>query len=104
MKKEYAQIRALQTIQRELLYALDELNMATTRLTLQIPGEGLEHEVEKQVKLPAEEVPQRNVQLTSDKFDALKDLARSKGQLRYLKVKIYAILRDSAPTSGQSCV
>ncbi|CAM6114787.1 unnamed protein product [Calypogeia fissa] len=85
MKKEYSQMRALAKIQREVLYALDELNMATTRLTLQLPGEVVENEIEKLVKLPAEEVPQRNVQLTSEKFDALKDFSRAKGQLRYLK-------------------
>jgi E3 ubiquitin-protein ligase SHPRH len=87
MRKEYAQARVLALAQRGVLYALDEINMATTRLQLWYPGEDSHGELEKLFKLHPEEVPQRNVQLTGEKFMALDDFMRAKGQLRYLKVQ-----------------
>ena len=87
MRKEYAQARALAVSQRMVLLALDELNMAKTRLCLRFPGEESSNEIEEIFKVYLEEIPQKNAQLTGDKFLALDNLRRAKGQLRYLKVK-----------------
>lgn len=85
MRKEYAQARLLAVSQRMVLLALDELNMAKTRLCLKFPGEEASHASDEIFKLHLEEIPQRNAQLTGDKFIALEDLLRAKGQFRYLK-------------------
>eukprot|EP00850_Spirogloea_muscicola_P023159 SM000333S12561 [mRNA] locus=s333:34643:42565:- [translate_table: standard] len=87
LRKEFAEVRVLGNAQRGLLYALDELNMATTRIRLRLPGEaGLPlTEAEQRFVVSPEEVPARNHVLTSDKFVAAEELAKAKGQLRYLK-------------------
>eukprot|EP00850_Spirogloea_muscicola_P012812 SM000084S23148 [mRNA] locus=s84:552074:559947:+ [translate_table: standard] len=87
LRKEFAEVRVLGNAQRGLLYALDELNMATTRIRLQLPGEaGLPlTEAKQRFVVSPEEVPARNHVLTSDKFVAAEELAKAKGQLRYLK-------------------
>lgn len=86
MRKEYAQARALALSQRMVLLALDELNMAKTRLCLRFPGEEISTEIEQIFKVYLEEIPQKNAELTGEKFVSLDNLRRAKGQLRYLKV------------------
>ena len=85
MRKEYAQARALAVSQRMVLLALDD--MAKTRLCLRFPGEEVSNGIEDIFKVYLEEIPQKNAQLTGDKFVSLDNLRRAKGQLRYLKVK-----------------
>lgn len=94
MRKEFAQARMLAVSQRMVLLALDELNMATTRLCFKYPGEDTSNVIDELFKLHPEEIPQRNARLTGEKFAACEDLHRAKGQLRYLKG--LAIARDSA--------
>lgn len=86
MRKEYAQARLLAFSQRMVLLALDELNMAKTRLCLKFPGEEASISSGEVFKVHPEEIPQRNAQLTGEKFIALDDLRRAKGQVRYLQV------------------
>eukprot|EP00250_Pteridium_aquilinum_P010690 c19568_g2_i1 orf=83-3961(+) len=64
MRKEYAQARLLATSQRMVLLALDELNMAKTRLCLKFPGEEASDRSDEVFKVHLEEIPQRNAQLT----------------------------------------
>ncbi|KAH7301453.1 hypothetical protein KP509_23G027500 [Ceratopteris richardii] len=86
MRKEYSQARLLAVSQSMVLLALDELNMAKTRLCLRFPGEGEDsHTRSDPFKVHSEEIPQRNAQLTGEKFTALDDLRRAKGQVRYLQ-------------------
>ena len=85
-------MRVLALAQREVLYALDELNMATSRLRLKYPGEDSESALNHLLTLHPEEVPQRNALLTGEKFMALDDLRQAKGQLRYLKVRLVSEL------------
>ncbi|KAG0565163.1 hypothetical protein KC19_8G169500 [Ceratodon purpureus] len=80
MRKEFAQAKVLALAQREVLFEVHELNMATTRLRLRFPGE----KIPNISVLHPEQVPQQNVHLTGEKFAALEELKRLKGQLRYL--------------------
>ncbi|KAG0590383.1 hypothetical protein M758_1G090700 [Ceratodon purpureus] len=80
MRKEFAQARVLALAQREVFFEVHELNMATTRLRLRFPGEIIPNIS----VLHPEQVPQQNVRLTGEKFAALEELRRVKGQLRYL--------------------
>lgn len=82
MRKEFAQARVLALAQREVLYEVHELNVATTRLRLRYPGEIIPNIS----VLHPEQVPQQNVRLTGEKFSAVEELKRAKGQLRYLNV------------------
>ena len=82
MRKEFAQAKVLALAQREVLFEVHELNMATTRLRLRFPGE----KIPNISVLHPEQVPQQNVHLTAEKFAALEELKRLKGQLRYLNV------------------
>ncbi|MCO5578793.1 hypothetical protein L7F22_032639 [Adiantum nelumboides] len=85
MRKEYSQARLVTASQRMVLLALDELNMAKTRLCLKFPGEEQSSKSNDAFKVYLEEIPQRNAQLTGEKFVALDDLRRAKGQVRYLQ-------------------
>ncbi|XP_024403200.1 uncharacterized protein [Physcomitrium patens] len=80
MRKEFAQAKVLALAQREVFFEVHELNMATTRLRLRYPGE----KIPNISVLHPEQVPQQNVHLTAEKFAALEELNRVKGQLRYL--------------------
>lgn len=82
MRKEFAQAKVLALAQREVLFEVHELNMATTRLRLRYPGE----KIPNISVLHPEQVPQQSVYLTGEKFAALEELKRLKGQLRYLNV------------------
>eukprot|EP00897_Mesotaenium_endlicherianum_P002013 jgi/Mesen1/183/ME1135971C07684 len=86
MRREFGLARALAEAQRSVLHALDELHMATTRVRLRFPGEQLAGEHDALFKILAEEVPAMSAKLSNDKFAAADDVARARGQLRYLKV------------------
>lgn len=85
MRKEFAQARVLALSQCMILFALDELNMATTQLHLKFPGEEISNATDELFKLHVQEIPQRNAQLIGDKYVAFENLCRMKGQLQYLK-------------------
>lgn len=91
MRKEFAQAKVLALAQREVFFEVHELNMATTRLRLRYPGE----KIPNISVLHPEQVPQQNVHLTAEKFAALEELNRVKGQLRYLNVSLSE--KDSRP-------
>mmetsp|Transcript_1737 Transcript_1737/g.2213 ORF Transcript_1737/g.2213 Transcript_1737/m.2213 type:complete len:381 (+) Transcript_1737:3-1145(+) len=65
------------------LKALDELEMATLRLRLQLPGEIIEKD-EKVWKIRPEDVPIRRQELYSESVQSKFNLEKSKSQLRYL--------------------
>lgn len=81
MRKEFTQARLLSVAQAQVLRAHDELKMAISRLRLRLPGE----EPSSVGTLCTEELIPTSVQLTGEKFAALTELSRTKGQLRYLK-------------------
>ncbi|KAI5079688.1 hypothetical protein GOP47_0005167 [Adiantum capillus-veneris] len=85
MRKEYSLARLVTASQRMVLLALDELNMAKTRLCLKYPGDEDSNKSGDAFIVYLEEIPQRNAQLTGEKFVALDDLRRAKGQIRYLQ-------------------
>eukprot|EP00899_Mesostigma_viride_P007989 jgi/Mesvir1/17191/Mv07612-RA.1 len=84
MRREFVKARLFASAQRHLLYALDELAMATMRIRLRLPGEEVE-EYEKNFKVCAEDIPALNVGFSSDKLANESKLEACKGQLRYLK-------------------
>lgn len=84
MRKEFAQAKVLALAQREVLFEVHELNMATTRLRLRYPGE----KIPNISVLHPEQVPRQSVHLTAEKFAAVDELRRLKGQLRYLNVSL----------------
>ncbi|XP_057849243.2 uncharacterized protein LOC131060147 isoform X2 [Cryptomeria japonica] len=81
MRKEFTLARSLSVVQAQVMRAHDELKMAISRLRLQHPGE----EVGTLGTLCKEDLVPTSVQLTGEKFVALTELSRMKGQLRYLK-------------------
>lgn len=91
MRREFFKARLLAGAQRALLYALDELGMAVTRVRLRLPGETFESEVEKNVTVQKFEIPVMNARFTSEKFAAQEDLKKRKGSLTYLKVRAWLI-------------
>lgn len=101
MRKEYAQARVVALAQREVLYAMHELNMGTSRLRLRYPGEQMHNDISDLSALHEEEVPQRNVQLTGEKFAALEELMQAKGQLRYLNVSFLYFRYTALLSLGQ---
>jgi E3 ubiquitin-protein ligase SHPRH len=86
MRREFFKARLLAGAQRAVLYALDELGMAVTRVRLRLPGETFESEVEKNITVRRFEIPALNARFTTEKFAAQSDLQKCKGTLRYLKV------------------
>ncbi|GLI64470.1 hypothetical protein VaNZ11_007743 [Volvox africanus] len=76
--------RSTSLAQRMLLYAHDELAMATMRMRLAREGEPISaHEVN--LKLHPAAVPVKNVELSNDRIVAEGDLQRKLGSLRYLR-------------------
>lgn len=91
MRKEFTQARLLSVVQAQVLRAHDELKMAISRLRLRLPGE----DPSSVGTLCTEELIPTSVQLTGEKFAALTELSRIKGQLRYLKGLSLAKQRQS---------
>lgn len=91
MRKEFTQARLLSVAQAQVLRAHDELKMAISRLRLRLPGE----DPSSVGTLCTEELIPTSVQLTGEKFSALTELSRIKGQLRYLKGLSLAKQRQS---------
>lgn len=91
MRKEFTQARQLSVAQAQVLRAHDELKMAISRLRLRLPGE----DASSVGTLCTEELIPTSVQLTGEKFAALTELSRIKGQLRYLKGLSLAKQRQS---------
>eukprot|EP00736_Rhodelphis_marinus_P000333 Rmarinus@m.29946 len=84
MKKELHQAHVLWSKSRERLSALDELDMAQTRIRLRFPNEVvLPHE--EQAKLHPEQVPLLNNQFSVQRTLAGSNLRRRKGQYLYLQ-------------------
>ncbi|KAH9308738.1 hypothetical protein KI387_036649 [Taxus chinensis] len=81
MRKEFTHARFLSVAQAQVMRAHDEIKMAISRLRLRLPGE----EAATVGSLSAEDLIPTCVQLTGEKFSALTELFRMKGQLRYLK-------------------
>ncbi|GAQ81004.1 hypothetical protein KFL_000680200 [Klebsormidium nitens] len=100
MRREFFKARLLAGAQRALLYALDELGMAVTRVRLRLPGETFESEVEKNVTVQKFEIPVMNARFTSEKFAAQEDLKKRKGSLTYLKT--LKETRDRAASAASS--
>ncbi|KAG2482055.1 hypothetical protein HYH03_018991 [Edaphochlamys debaryana] len=91
--------RSVSLAQRNLLYAHDELGMATARMRLALPGEPIApHECN--LKLHPEAVPQKSVELTHDRIGAEADLGRTLGTLRYLR-KLQSIQVHQAQRQAQ---
>lgn len=84
MKHELKLSHEVWTKQKERLSALDELEMATVRIRLRVPGEIVppEEEVVKLWPVQVEEVKRR---LEVMKKESESELQRARGQLRYLK-------------------
>mmetsp|Transcript_47933 Transcript_47933/g.120974 ORF Transcript_47933/g.120974 Transcript_47933/m.120974 type:complete len:432 (+) Transcript_47933:304-1599(+) len=78
-----------------LLYAHDELGMATMRLRLRFPGEQVKPH-EELFKLHEEEVPARNVEFSRDKAAAAATLRSRLGTLHYLKTLETATAKPEA--------
>ncbi|GBF99704.1 hypothetical protein Rsub_12416 [Raphidocelis subcapitata] len=76
--------RALALAQRMLLYAHDELAMATMRMRLRLPGESVAPH-EAVYKLHEAELVPRNHELSGDRLLAEEELRRKLGTLRYLR-------------------
>eukprot|EP00898_Chlorokybus_atmophyticus_P007364 jgi/Chlat1/7629/Chrsp64S07159 len=84
MRLEFLKLRQLVGAQRDVMYAHDELGMATLRLSLRHPVEQVK-EYEKIFKILMEEVPVLNASFSAEKMVAAAELERKKGELRYLK-------------------
>lgn len=99
MRKEFTSARLLSVAQAQVMRAHDELKMAISRLRLIHPGE----EVGTLGTLCEADLVPMCVQLTGEKFVALQELSRTKGQLRYLKGLSLSKQRHKVEGTSNSC-
>uniref|UniRef100_A0A7S2ZTF8 Uncharacterized protein n=1 Tax=Rhodosorus marinus TaxID=101924 RepID=A0A7S2ZTF8_9RHOD len=84
LKREFTQFHLLFRAQKDLLSALDELDMAIMRITIRSPEDEAVG-VEKLYKVLPEEVPVANVSYSNDRMAEESNLKRKRGQLTYLE-------------------
>ncbi|XP_060077806.1 E3 ubiquitin-protein ligase SHPRH-like [Ylistrum balloti] len=84
LKKEFKNLRSVWMSKHEQFQALDELDMATTRLRLRLPDEDVPTATQLHVLEPAE-LEQQKIKLRTEKIVAKNELRKKIGQLFYLK-------------------
>ncbi|XP_033741490.1 E3 ubiquitin-protein ligase SHPRH-like [Pecten maximus] len=84
LKKEFKNLRSVWMSKHEQFQALDELDMATTRLRLRLPDEDVPNTTQLNVLEPAE-LEQQKLKLRTEKIVAENELRKKVGQLFYLK-------------------
>ncbi|OWF36325.1 E3 ubiquitin-protein ligase SHPRH [Mizuhopecten yessoensis] len=84
LKKEFKNLRSVWIAKHEQYQALDELDMATTRLRLRLPDEELPDTTQLHVLQPAE-LAQQKLKLRTELTVAKNELRKKVGQLFYLK-------------------
>lgn len=83
-RKEYLKVGAVAMAQRQLLYALDELNMSRMRIKLRGEGQVLSAEEERYMVHPFE-IPERIQEFENELVVSQTDLNKALGTLKYLK-------------------
>jgi len=81
LRKEFKFLRALWFALRERVSCLDELDMCTTRLRLQLPGEPATDDIHV---IPPLQLDQQRLKFSSDRVVAQTELRKKMGQLLYL--------------------
>ncbi|XP_069131636.1 E3 ubiquitin-protein ligase SHPRH-like isoform X2 [Argopecten irradians] len=84
LKKEFKNLRSVWISKHEQFQALDELEMATTRLRLRLPDEDVPNTTQLNVLEPAD-LEQQKLKLRTEKIVATNELRKKVGQLFYLK-------------------
>lgn len=83
-RKEYIKIGAVASAQRQVLYALDELNMSQMRMKLRGDNQVVSPEEERYTVHPLE-IPSKLEEFRNEYIVAEADLQKSLGTLKYLK-------------------
>ena len=83
-RKEYIKVGMVAMAQRQLLYALDELNMSRMRIQLRSDGQVLSAEEERYMVHPLE-IPERIQEFENELVISQAELNKALGTLKYLK-------------------